>query len=523
MKKISTILKKFGAFVKTKKAKWKTAAIILAIIVVVIIASGGKKADLQLVGVTKGTINETVSITGNTSPVESVELSFGSSGIVSRVDKTVGTKVTKGQLIAQLNSSDLGAQVNQARANFAAQQAKLEGIQAGSRPEDIAASQAALDKAKQDLENIYTSITDTSNDSYSKANDAVRVQLDPLFYDDETAKPQLTYSTSYSIDSVITKRAAASVILNVWQGAGGESQIAKNISDLSTIRTMIDITSKSLDQSTNLSATTLAAYKSAITVAVGEVNVASKNLNTLSQNIASQKLTINQLQAQLDLKQAGSTPQDISAQMAQVASAEAALQSAYARLSNNRIVSPINGVITKIDAKVGQLATTGTPLISIISDSAFEVNALISEIDIGKVALDNTVSMTLDAFPGETFVGTVFYIDPAQTSADGVVGYKIKISFDTADPRMKSGLTANIDIKTRSRENVLILPQYAILQNDEGIFVQVVNDGTNTKADKNKPVDVPVTLGLQDQDGNVEITSGVTEGQQVINIGLKQK
>lgn len=351
----------------------------------------------------------------------------------------------------------------------------------------------------------------------------MRVQLDPLFYDDETAKPQLTYSTSYSIDSVITKRAAASVILNVWQGAGGESQIAKNISDLSTIRTMIDITSKSLDQSTNLSATTLAAYKSAITVAVGEVNVASKNLNTLSQNIASQKLTINQLQAQLDLKQAGSTPQDISAQMAQVASAEAALQSAYARLSNNRIVSPINGVITKIDAKVGQLATTGTPLISIISDSAFEVNALISEIDIGKVALDNTVSMTLDAFPGETFVGTVFYIDPAQTSADGVVGYKIKISFDTADPRMKSGLTANIDIKTRSRENVLILPQYAILQNDEGIFVQVVNDGTNTKADKNKPVDVPVTLGLQDQDGNVEITSGVTEGQQVINIGLKQK
>ncbi|MBP7831685.1 MAG: efflux RND transporter periplasmic adaptor subunit [Candidatus Pacebacteria bacterium] len=517
MKKFSTILKKFGSFAKTKKGIAIIAAII---IVVIIIVSGGKKENLQQVAVTKGTINETVSITGNTSPVESVDLSFGSSGIVSRVDKTVGTKVTKGQLIAQLNSSDLGAQANQAQANLAAQQAKLEGIQAGSRPEDIASSQAALDKAKQDLDNLYASITDTSNDSYAKANDAVRAQIDPLFYDDETQKPQLTYSTSSPVDALITRRIAASVTLNSWQTSGQESQLSKNISDLSTIRTMLDLAAKSLDQSINIDATTLAAYKAAVTAATSAVNLASKNLNTLSQNISSQKLTINQLQAQLDLKRAGSTPQDISAQMAQVASAQAALQSAYAKLSNNRIVSPINGVITKIDAKVGQLATTGTPLVSIISDSAFEVNALISEIDIGKVAIDNSVSMTLDAFPSETFAGTVFYIDPAQTSTDGVVGYKIKISFDTADPRMKSGLTANIDIKTRSKENVLILPQYAILQNDDGVFVQVLDEN---KKGKDKTVDLPVTLGLQDQDGNVEITSGVSEGQQVVNIGLKQK
>ncbi len=121
--------------------------------------------------------------------------------------------------------------------------------------------------------------------------------------------------------------------------------------------------------------------------------------------------------------------------------------------------------------------------------------------------------MTLDAFPGETFTGSVSYIDPAQTNNEGVVGYKVKITFDTVDKRLKSGLTVNINIETRNKDNVLVLPQYAILQNDDGTFVQVLED----KAVKN----IPVTLGIQDQSGNVEIVSGVTEGEQVLNIGLK--
>jgi HlyD family secretion protein len=508
---------KFKSFAKTKKG---IATIVVAVIVLILIfTSGGKAADYQFVTVTQGTINETVSVTGNTSPVQSVDLGFGSSGIVSRVDKTVGMKVTKGQLIAQLNANDLGAQASQAKANLAAQQAKLDGVRAGSRPEDIAASQAALDKANQDLANIYAGITDASSDAYAKGNDAIRVQVDPLFNDDETTRPQLTFSTNYPVDAVTTKRASASLILNNWQQAGQESLLSANIADLAKLRDILDVISKSLDQSLNVSATTLATYKSSLSTAQAEVNTASKALNTILQNIASQKLTISQLQAQLDLKRAGSTISDISAQEAQVASAQAALQSAYAKLENTRIVSPINGIITKIDAKIGQLATTGTPLVSIISDNAFEVDALISEIDIGKVAVGNVVSMTLDAFPGETFTGTVFYIDPAQTASDGVVGYKIKINFDTTDPRMKSGLTCNIDIKTRSKENVLILPQYAILQNDDGVFVQIID----TESKKVKTKDIPVTLGLQDQDGNVEIVSGVTPGQEVINIGLKKE
>jgi multidrug efflux pump subunit AcrA (membrane-fusion protein) len=107
----------------------------------------------------------------------------------------------------------------------------------------------------------------------------------------------------------------------------------------------------------------------------------------------------------------------------------------------------------------------------------------------------------------------VFYIAPAETDTAGVISYLVKISFDKPDARLKSGLTANITIQTKQDNNVLILPQYAILQNDNGTFVETpVGNITTT---------TPVTLGIQDQNGNVEVLSGVTEGERVINIGLK--
>ena len=78
---------------------------------------------------------------------------------------------------------------------------------------------------------------------------------------------------------------------------------------------------------------------------------------------------------------------------------------------------------------------------------------------------------------------------------------------------MKSGLTANLSIQTAIDTNALILPQYAVLQNDQGTFVKTIVSGIATTT--------PVTLGIADQNGNVEILSGVTEGEQVMNIGLK--
>lgn len=506
------------------KSRWVIGFGVIVILGGVWYVTHRPKNTYQLITVTQGPITQTVSVTGNTTPLKSVTLGFQNSGAIARVNYALGEQVSAGAVIATLDTAGLVAALQQAQANVAAQQAKLDGLRAGAQPADIAASQAALDKANQDLDNLYASIADTAADSYGKATDAVRVQLGQFFTDGDSASPKLSYTTSSSQaqNNAELGRLQATDILTKWQSQLGaassdttalDAQITTEVAYLATLRSLLSNVSQTLDAAPTLSAATLATYRANVTTGLAEVNAAAKNLNTIAQTIASQKATVAQAQAQLSLKQAGSTPQDIAAQAAQVEQAQASVASAEANVENAEILAPISGTITQQDAKVGQQATPGTPLVSIIAQGGFEVDAGVYETDIGKVAMGDPVSMTLDAFPGETFTGAIFYVAPAQTNSGGVITYLTKTSFDKKDPRFKSGLTANLSITTNHKDRALIVPQYAILQNDQGTFVEVLQNGAAAQ--------VPVTLGLQDQDGNVEVLTGVTAGEQVLNIGLK--
>jgi HlyD family secretion protein len=407
-----------------------------------------------------------------------------------------------------------------------AEKAQLANLEAGAQPADIQASQAALQGGQQTLANMYGSADNTISDAYAKSNDAVRTQLQAFFISPETSNPQLSFalSNSQTLNNVDAARVEASAALNSWQAelqtitaSSTPSSIDAALIDatgyLSTIKSFLSSVSNALVQQTSLSPTTLATYNVDLTTALSELNAANTNVTTATQNIASQEITIQQLQAQLNLKLAGSTSQQIAAQQAQVEQAQASMQSVQVSINEASLVSPINGVITAQNAMVGEIASPGATLVSIISTNNLEVDADVPETDIGKVNVGDPVVMTFDAFPGETFTGKVFYIDPAQTIISGVVDYRVKTSFDNVDPRMKSGLTANLSIQTQTDNNVLILPQYAVLQNDQGTFVEILQNGVVT--------DAPVTLGIRDESGNVEVASGTTAGEQVINIGLK--
>ncbi len=480
----------------------------------------------QFVTVTQGSITQTVSVTGTTAPMQSVSLAFQDSGIIARVLYPLGATVNAGDLIAQTATAGLDAALAQATANVRVQQAQLEGLQAGSQPQDIAASQASLAQAQQDLANLYGSINDSAASGYIKSNDAVHTELNPLFFSIQSSQPQLSFETNDSQAATTAQNllVSANEELALWQQELADTTstsspdalmalLTSGLSHLAVIQNLLNVVSTTLDGSINLSAAQVATDKADVTAGLTEVNAAMSALDTISQNIASQKAVVAQAQAELALKQAGSTPSAIAAQQAQVAQAQAQVALAEANLSNTQIIAPISGVLTQEDAKVGQQAVAGTPLVSIIGASGFEVDAGVSDTDIGKLAIGDDVSMTLDAFPGDTFTGSVFYIAPAETNTNGVITYLIKVSLATTHVQLKSGLTANLNIATAHKDNVLILPQYAILENDQGTFVEVLAHKV--------VVQVPVTLGIQDDNGNVEVTSGVSDGEQVLNIGLK--
>ena len=509
--------------------KWKVIYGIIALIVlwgVYRIWFSGGGSTYQFVTVTRGSITEAVSVTGNTTPVQSLDLGFENGGTIAGVYYPVGSTVHAGDVIARLDTQDLQAQLAQAQATVDSETATLNNLQAGPTPQNVAVSQAALAAAEQSLDTSYSGVANTLSTGYTSANDAVRNQLGPFFTNPETGNPLLTFTVSDSqiTNNIQTERVQASTALDSWQPEIQEltplsptstldTTLQSAVQYLTTIKTLLTNASNAITQATNLSQSTASTYKTDLTTATNEVNTSLTNVNAAIQSIASEKIAVSQAEAQLSVTLAGSTADAIAAQQAQVEQAQASMQSVQVKINEASLVSPIDGVITVQNAKPGQIASPGATLVSIISNNNLEVDADVAEVDIGKVAIGNPVSMTFDAFPGETFTGKVFYIDPAQTVISGVVDYLTKVSFDKTDPRMKSGLTANLDILTQTDQNALILPQYAVIQNASGTSVEVLQ-GKN-------PVQVPITLGIQDASGNVEIASGVTEGEQVINIGLK--
>ena len=527
MNTVKNIKNKFFAIIK----KYKKSSIVAGIVLIFVVGyfafgSGGNGND-ETVNVTRGSIVQEITVTGKTKPVDNVDLAFEKGGKVQSVSVSVGSRVVAGQSLAHLDTSELSAQLLQAQANVETQQAKLDDLRIGTRPEDIQIQQSAVEKAQQDLDNEYNSVPDVLNDAYSQADDAVRQQTDALFNNDEDINPQLSFKTTNAqaeIDAS-TQRYAVGQELKNWKNelnnlsslstqGSMDQALAFGRNHLSIIRAFLNRTSDALVGQINLSSTTVTTYKASLTAARSAVNAQLTAVNGEAQALAAQKLVVQQATDQLRLKQAGNTPQTIKAQEAQVLQARASAQQINAQIAKSTLHAPFAGVVTKQDAKVGQIASAGLEVISLISDGNLSIEANVSEVDIGKLAVGNPVHITLDAFPGEEFSGKVTYIDPGETVVDGVVNFKVTIAFDKPDTRLKSGLTTNLTIETDRKDGVLLLPQYAIVENDQGTFVRERVDEKTTK-------DLPISVGIRGADGMVEIISGAKEGLEVLNIGSK--
>ncbi len=195
---------------------------------------------------------------------------------------------------------------------------------------------------------------------------------------------------------------------------------------------------------------------------------------------------------------------------AQIGQASANLDAVRNQIADNSLKSPIKGVITKINYEIGEQVTPSKALVSVLTENNYQIEVDISETDIAKLKLNDTAEITLDALgPDIKFTGKVYFIEPAATIIQGVTYYKVKISFDpTGQPSVKPGMTASAVIMTNKRENVLIMPARAVVEKDGKTIVRILENENVREAE--------VQIGLNGDDGMVEVLSGVNEGNKVV-------
>lgn len=508
-----------------KKHKILAFCLVCALIILGLIAyyyNIGKKPSYNSVIAKKIDIIQEVSATGKIKPAQNIELAFEKSGKIIKINTSVGNKVFAGQALAELDSSELNAQLLQDKASLDYQEAKLNELKSGTRPEEIKIAQANLDKSNQDLANIYSGVFNVLADAYASADDAVRSKSDALFSNDETINPAITFQISNNQLEIDFKylRFLASNHLNAWKNElpdlNGKSSydqldlaIENSEEHIAVIRDFLDKGINAMNYTVNLSLATLDSYKTNLNTARNNINGANENINNRKQSILVQKSVVRQNQDELNLKLAGATPQSIEAQAALVAQARAKIESTNVQIDKNILKAPINGIVIKQDFKIGQIVASNVALISVVSENDFEIEANIAEADIAKVKIGDSASITLDAYGNDVvFKAKIAAIDPAETIIEGVATYKTTLYFLNADKRIKSGMTANIDILTNKKNGVIGIPQRAVITRDKNKIVRILTNGVVNE--------VNVKTGLVGSDGNIEIIEGVKEGDEII-------
>lgn len=220
---------------------------------------------------------------------------------------------------------------------------------------------------------------------------------------------------------------------------------------------------------------------------------------------------------------------------AQIAQSSAELSSALLDLKRTIITAPTSGVVINklVEPGTTVAASFQTPnLFEIAADtSQMQVEASVDEADIGQVRVNQNVRFTVDSYPDETFVAKVQQIRKSATEGQNVVSYLVILDVDNKQGKLLTGMTANVEIVTGSKANVLRVPAAAIRfrprkddrPDEEEDDSKSKRSAANKKIanlwlagdDPFKPVRRTVTLGLVGEN-YVEIVKGLKKGEKVL-------
>ncbi len=211
---------------------------------------------------------------------------------------------------------------------------------------------------------------------------------------------------------------------------------------------------------------------------------------------------------------------DVKIAEAELIRAIESLKEARDRLEDTEIKAPLSGTILKKYVEEGQViaSTTssvseGTLLFTMADLNKIYIEALVDETDIGQVEPDQTVTITVDAYPGKTFDGKVVRIAPKGWVESTITVFDVTIEVKDRDKKLlKPMMTANTEILTDLRKNVLLVPSEAVRAKGDKIGIYKFSAG--------EPLWIPVSTGMSD--GILtEIQGDVKEGEEVIISGME--
>jgi len=541
--------------------------LLIIIIILLLIGAGGygywyykgQKAgpEYTTAQVQRADLIRTVSATGAVKSSSELDLNFKVTGRLSELKVDVGDQVEVGEKLASLDIKDLSAKIRQAEADLQVAQANYDKLKTGATAEDIAVEEASVEKARvayenalqdkgnsrkqkqQDIDESKDSAITTMENKIVVAEGALDIIYKTLTDDDAEDGLSVYKESELPIawKSYNSANSGVATLNDLVAGAKQSGEVSQVKTSLSTVLSKFDLVTQALNDtfevllftvtSSELTEAELAVLKTNIkteqtsmATAVSSVQTAKQNLesaelalsvamDTAQATIDSAKAAWEYAEAGLEFKKAPARSEDLELHLAKIKQAQAALDLARNQLADNILYAPISGTVTIVNYEVGEQVSLTTPVLSLLGEGDFEIEVDISESDIAKVSLEQEAFVTLDAFSvDDIFAGRVAHIDPAETVIQDVVYYKVKVMFESQNKLVKSGMSADVDILTARKADVLVVPQRAVSESNGAKTVQVLQAGQVQEKE--------VEIGLKGDEGLIEIISGLEEGEAVV-------
>jgi multidrug efflux pump subunit AcrA (membrane-fusion protein) len=478
-------------------------------------SSSASSAATRTATVQRGVVMTSVSASGSVESAGDVAANFQTSGTLTQLLVKQGQHVGKGQVLARVDSLSARQAVQEAEAGLATAQGRLQQTLDPLNAQEM--QQLALSDA-QAAESVRTATVSLSDAKAQASHDLSQAQTSVTHAKQQLAsdKAQRTKDAKALADANATLAAAAA-------GSAAASSAQQKVTSAET--TVAQDDSK------------IGSDETAVQTAVANVS-ATKLKNTQSVHSAENQVASAKLQQQSNtasnaVKTAPPKAGDLASAKASVLQAQIQLAQARKALNETTLRAPISGAVATVNGSVGDTVTGGSSssssssnassaasstdssssssssssLVTITGQNKLEVVAGFSEGDAASIAVGAAATAAISALPGVSLPAKVVAIDSTATTVSNVVTYNVTFALTGTNPKLKPGMTADVEVVTAEHDNALHVPTTAVTGSGANARVTVLRGG--------KQVVTTVVAGLKGDDAT-EVTSGLKAGDTVV-------
>jgi len=525
--------------IKKHKWIWIIGGLVLVIGLVALIltranSTATAEADMGETAVAFiGDLSESATASGQVVAQREAGLSLPTSGLVDQINIAIGDEVKAGDALIQLNQAALERSVAAAERDVIIAEAELVNLLAGATDADIFATEAAVSSAQARLDELL----DGPSAEQIAASEANKKAAQANMW---SGSGQVQAAHDVSEADILAAEANLNAALeqqeaahNTWvlmadcevNESGVHECLPSDKPQMETVdlgvqaaNAQVAIAEARLEELRNPDANNVASSRAGLASSSAQYEAAVARHDALllgasEADIASAEADLASVQASLAKLATGPSQTNITIYETRLAQAQTGLQEALNSLADATLTAPFDGKITAVNVSEGELASG---LVATIVDSgSLEVVLNVDEIDVGSLALDQPAIVVMETWPEVEIDSFVSAIAPvASVSGNGIVSYDVNLSLQETDLPILVGMTANAELVTANREDVLLVPNAAIMADREnGTFIVNL---VRTEADGTKTiVPVEVSVGLKD-DSYSQIIDGLVEGDVVV-------